>query len=228
MSLAALRKAGWLSSQPASFQDEVLRLGRIRRYEQGATVVSIGDPPGGLIALVEGALAVFIAPGDTGPHFAHLASPGCWFGEGGFFTGGPRRLTLEVTAESVVFHLPLDAMERLAAADPENMRRFGCIALQNIDLCLEAIDTLLIADPKRRIAATLLRCIGESATPRIAMSQSALGRSANASRKVVNRTLGELAEMGLIEPGYAQIVIRDVARLKAFHCGDWPSYKTRE
>lgn len=223
MSFEALRKTGWLSFQPVSFQNEVRRHGRLRRHARGATIMSIGDPPGGLFGLAEGALAVFIAPGDTGPHFAHLASPGCWFGEGGFFTGGPRRLTLEATVDSTVLHLPLDAMERLAAADPENMRRFGCIALHNIDLCLQAIDTLLIADPKRRIAATLLRCLAESDAPRITMSQTALGRSANASRKVVNRTLGELAERGMVEPGYAEIAVRDVAALSAFAVGRKPS-----
>lgn len=211
-----LRNRGWLARQPAEFQEQVLALGRVRRFGRGAMVYSVGDPPGGIFGILQGVLAISIAPGATGPHLAHFARPGAWFGEGAFLTGEPRRIGLLALVDSVLFHLPLDAMERLADGDPETMRRFGQIAMGNIDLCLHAINDLLIADPVARIAATLLRCLGDEASGRVTISQAELGRLSNASRKVVNRALRALAGAGLVQVRYAEIAVLDPGALADF------------
>lgn len=211
-----LRAHGWLSHQPATLQDQVLAMGRIRRYPRGSMVYCLGDPPGGIFGILNGSIAVTIAPGSTGPHLVHLATPGWWFGEGCFLTGQPRRIGLEASVDSALFYLPLEAMERLAAADPENIRRFSHISMMNIDLSLRVIDGLLMPDPDRRIAATLVRCVGTEPQGTIEISQTALGRIANASRKVVNRALARLEGEGLVIAGYARITVPDVAALKRF------------
>lgn len=214
----ALAMRGWLSLQPESFRAAVLATGQPRRFGKGATIYAQGDAPGGIYGLIDGAVSVTIAPGRTGPHVAHLASPGDWFGEGSFLTGEPRRVSLEAVTDSALFHLPLDAMERLAT-DPGNIRRFGQIAMLNIDLALHVIDDLLISDTDRRIAATLLRALGGRTQGSVALSQADLGRLANASRKLVNGALRRFAARGWVETGYSTLEVTNAAALRAFATG---------
>ena len=75
-------------------------------------------------------------------------------------------------------------MERMAAEDSANIRRFAQIAINNIDLALHVISDLMIAQPERRIAAVLARTAGTQHEPVIRVSQAELGRLANASRKL--------------------------------------------
>lgn len=211
-----LRSQGWLSQQPEAFATAVLQQGHLRRFANGARVFSVGDPAGGAYAIVSGVVAISIAPGATGPHLVHYGSPGWWFGEGGFLTGRPRMLGVDAIGDCQLFHLPLEAMERLAARDPANIRRFGQIAMVNIGLALTVIDGLLEPDPARRIAASLCRCLGAAPSGSVRISQAELGQISNVSRKVVNRVLREFGQRGWLSVGYGRIEVREARALRDF------------
>lgn len=210
-----LRTKGWLSFQPGEVQDAILDNGREQVFEAGKTIFAVGDPPGGCYALLQGQLAVSIAPSDRGPNIAHVASPGTWYGEGACLSRGPRRISLQPVIQSTVFHLPLSAMDRLIAEDAEWIRRFAQMLLVNLDLALHAVDDLLIEEPSRRVAAVLVRCLGSERPAELALAQSELGRLSNVSRKVVNRILGTFAERGWIRQGYGKIEVADISALRA-------------
>lgn len=210
---------GWLSRQPKPFQDAVYGSGQIRRFGRGASIYLQGDAPGGIYGVIRGAVAVTIAPGPTGPHLGHLASPGEWFGEGSFLTGEARRIGLEAATDATLLHLPLEAMERMAASDPSSVRRFAQIAMLNIDLTLRVIDDLLIPQADRRVAAVLARLVGERDHGAVHLSQAELGLVANASRKVVNGALGRFAGRGWVIRGYSAIEIVDAKGLRTFADG---------
>lgn len=112
--------------------------------------------------------------------------------------------------------LPLYVMERMAIEDPAAIRRFAQIAVANVDLALAAVSDLMISQPERRIAAVLVRSAGTYSEPVVRVSQSELGRLANASRKLVNKALHLFAGSGWVEPGYNAIKIQDVQALKKF------------
>jgi CRP/FNR family cyclic AMP-dependent transcriptional regulator len=212
----ALASNGWLSLQTAAFRHAVLAEGQVRHFSRGDTVFLQGDPPGGVFGIIAGSVAVRIAPGPTGPHLGHIASPGAWFGEGGFLTGEPRRVTLEAATDAVLFHLPLDAMERLATTHAGRERRFARLAMLNIDLALRVIDDLLIPQADRRVAASLLRCLPDPGRGVLHLSQAELGQIANASRKVVNRTLAAFEDRGWVTRGSSTIEIADAGALRRF------------
>lgn len=209
-----LRTRGWLSLQARDVQDAVLALGREQNVEAGRTVFSVGDPAGGCYAILRGQVAVSIAPGVHGPNIAHIARPGTWYGEGAFISRGPRRVSLQAVVDSVLFHLPLDVMDRLAAEDPEWTRRFAQMLMVNLDLALHAIDDLLIEDPSRRIAAVLLRCLGDEPSGTLSIAQAELGRLSNTSRKVVNRVLRSFAERGWVRQSYGRIEVCDPSAMQ--------------
>ncbi len=216
MAEQVLSRQGWLSRQPEDFQRLVFEESQLQQFESGASIYVQGDPPGGIYGLAAGAFAISIAPGDGGPYLAHLGAVGTWIGEGPFITGESRRVELAAATQCVVLNLPLHAMERMAAQDSMAIRRFAQISISNLDVALNVISDLMIAQPERRIAAVLLRSAGAAHEPVVRVSQSELGRMANVSRKLVNKALRQFGEPGWVEPGYNAIKIRDAQALKAF------------
>lgn len=214
-----LSRHGWLARQPKDFQRQVLAESQLQHFECGAPVYHLGDPPGGIYGVASGAVGISIAPGEGGPYLAHLGTAGYWIGEGPFLTGEPRRVELMAMSRCVLLNLPLHVMERMAAEDPMNIRRFAQIAISNVDLALRVIGDLMIAQPERRIAAVLVRSAGPQQKPMVRVSQAELGRMANASRKLVNKALHNFAGLRWVEPGYNAITIHDVQALGQFAAG---------
>lgn len=211
-----LLERGWLSTQPRPLQDAILERLRLEVFPPRTAVYLMGDPPGGIYGLIRGDLAVTIAAGSSGPHLAHLAMPGAWFGEGPFITGKPRRVGLETVTDAVLAHLPLREMERLASGDAEVMRAIAQIAMLNIDVALLTVEDLLIDAPARRVAAVLWRSAGGQPGRVIPMSQAELGRLANASRKYTLAALHQLIALGLVRQGYNRIEVLDPDALRRF------------
>ena len=99
---AIVSREGWLSFTPPPFRQTVLARCKLQALKAGATIYSVGDPPGGMYGLVRGSFALSIAPGERGPYVAHFARPGTWFGEAAAFTEQPRRIGLAVTRDAKV------------------------------------------------------------------------------------------------------------------------------
>lgn len=220
MQLNRLRNFGWLSTLTRERQDAVLDAGRIQSYRRGTEIIRVGDPPGGPYAVLDGEIAVSIAPHLSGPVIVHLATPGWWIAEGAFLTRNERQLGLTAKQDSTLFYLPLDALERLAADDPEWIRLVGQMLMLNVGVTFRTIGDLLIPEPKRRVASTLLRCIGQESSGTVTVSQLELGHMTNTSRKVVNRVLADLAERGLVSQSYGRIEVISAAGLRAYADGE--------
>ena len=78
---------------------------------------------------------------------------------------------------------------------------------------------LLIRNPARRIAATLLRVSPEAdagASVTVVVSQEQFGEMANAARDVVNRTLKRFQTLGWVSIGYSAITIHAAGDLARF------------
>ena len=151
---------GWLSFTPPAFRQIVLDRCKLLEFRAGATIYSVGDPPGGMYGLVTGNFDLSIAPGERGPYIAHLAQPGTWFGEAAAFTEQPRRIGLAVSRDTEALHLPLPAIREIVAADPGAWRFFGLAAIAHYDVAIGAADDLLIRDHVKRSIAVLLRLGG--------------------------------------------------------------------
>ena len=115
---AIVSREGWLSFTPPPFRETVLARCKLQAHKAGAMIYSVGDPPGGMYGLAAGSFAISIAPGERGPYVAHFARLGTSFGEAAAFTEQPRRISLVVTRDSEVLHLPLAAIREIVAADP--------------------------------------------------------------------------------------------------------------
>ena len=88
----------------------------VAAFRAGATIYSVGDPPGGMYGLVSGKFAISIAPGERGAHIAHFARSGTWFGEAAAFTEQPRRIgSPMVCSEQSIGQLARSLISRLVS-----------------------------------------------------------------------------------------------------------------
>jgi CRP-like cAMP-binding protein len=173
---------------------------------------------GGIYGVVAGIMSVDSSPGHAAPLLMHIGIPGMWTGEGCFFTRQPRRIELRAIVDTCMMHLPLEAMDQMAARDPHTIRNFAQILMMNVDTLLRVVHDLQQRDASRRIAAVLWR-VSPGATP-IPLSQTELGTMANASRKQVNAALQRFEAQGWLENGYRSIVLIKIAELRRFAAGE--------
>src|SRR5271166_573417 len=218
---AIVSREGWLSFAPPPFRRIVLDRCKLEEAGAGATIYSVGDPPGGMYGLVRGSFALSIAPGERGPYVAHFARPGTWFGEAAAFTEQPRRISLAVTRDSKALHLPLSAIREIVAADPGAWRFFGLASILHNDVAIGAADDLLIRDHVKRCVAVLLRLGGcryltppGSSPIEVDVSQEDFAALTNLARTTAGTVLRTFEASGYLKVSYRriQILVPDALR----------------
>lgn len=210
---------GWLSERPRAFRAEVLRRAALVRFAAGEVVFRFGDPPGGIYGMAGGIITMTTAPRTELPRLIHLGDPGTWTGEACFVTREPRRVEVRAFVDTAMMHLPLGAMDEMAAADPGVARHFARILVDSIDILIRVAHDLQKGDATRRVASVLQRFAAIADEP-IPLSQAELGVLANASRKQVNAVLQRLAAAGCVQTTYRSVRIVDAKALQRLAAED--------
>lgn len=206
---------GWLAHVHAALRVAVLARCSLLRFAPGQPVFRYADPPGGIYGLVAGTVTANGAPPGSTPRLVNIGTPGAWTGEGCFITGQARRGEIRALSETRMMHLPLDAMEQIAAQDPRAVRAFCLIAIFTFDTMLRIVHDLQKRHASRRIAAVLQRSASTSPIS-LALSQSDLGVMANASRQQVNAAMQRFASAGWVRCTYRSMTILDPVALRAY------------
>jgi len=130
-------------------------------------------------------------------------------------TGQPRRGELRALGETWMMHVPLDAMEEIAARDPSAARAFGIISILAIDVLIRVVHDLQKRDASRRIASVLQRAawLGNTSIP---LSQADLGVMANASRQQVNAAMQLFSDAGWLKHNYRSIIVLNPQALRQY------------
>lgn len=204
---------GWLARMPEAFRTQLLQNALLLKFEPGQVIFRPGDPIGGIYGLVAGSVSVNTAPLEHTPQLIHIAVPGGWTGEDSFMTRQPRRIELSALTKALVMHVPLEAMEKMAAADPNNIRAFGVISILSADKLLRIVHDLQKKSVSSRIASVLHRVSWDADIP-LSVSQENLGILTNTSRKQVNSVLQRFVKFGWIDIGYRSIAIKNPEALK--------------
>jgi CRP-like cAMP-binding protein len=212
---------GWLSQTPPSFQSAVLDRCRLQSFKRGQAIYMAGDPPGGMFGLVSGGVGISIAPGESGPYFAHLGRPGTWFGEVAAILRQPRRVGLTATRNARMLYLPIEKIDEIVARDSNAWRLFTLVTVNHLEMAIGACDDLMLRDHVKRCIAAVLRLAGcRKASPgaspiEIDASQDDIATLANVARATAGLVLRELEAKGRIAKAYRRIRILDADALRA-------------
>lgn len=204
---------GWLSKMPEAFRKRLLQHAQLVKFDAGQLIFQLGDPAGGIYGMVAGTVIVSTAPPDAKPRLIHIALPGGWTGEDSFLTGQPRRIELVAQSETWAMHVPLETMELMAQADPENIRAFGVISVMASDSLLRIVHDLQKKSVSARIASVLHRMYWTTDVP-VCVSQENLSIIANTSRKQANSIVQQFAAAGWVKTSYRSITVTNPTALR--------------
>jgi CRP/FNR family transcriptional regulator, cyclic AMP receptor protein len=206
-----VRHWGWLSHTPQAFQQAVLDRCLLQEFKSGTSIYMVGDPPGGMFGLASGHLSVLAGPGARLPY---IVKPGTWLGVTSALTGQPRRISLSVTRQTAVLHLPLTSIHEIVTQNPRACRLFALVTVGHIDLAMGASDDLMIRDHMKRFIAILLRLGGcrlttqpASAPIEVDVNQKDLAGMSNVARTTAGAILRKLEASGHVDLSYRHIRI---------------------
>ena len=238
-SLDRLYARGWFSSQPAEFQQRVLEAAVPRSFERGETIYAMGDPPCGIYGLAEGSIRILLDTRFVDPILVHIAPAGFWIGDFSVIIEAHRRVSVESATPTHFVFIPLPKLKSMIDQSAEDLRRFAEISLQNLRGALYIIENMSIADPKKRVCATILTLAytieeiemiidgGHFNEEVCRVSQSELGEISNTSRQGVNGVLQDLVRQGTVKVGYGSITVVKPQALVAIISGTRANDGTR-
>lgn len=210
---SALAARGWLTRVPAEFREAVLSHIALHTFDRGDWVFEQDKPAGGMWGIASGLTMISIRSDAEPEASAHIFGPGQWTGATALILGSERLHGLKCLAPSQIVFLSSRAFEKITTEIPDAWRWIGAMPAMNIQLAFMAVEDLMIQDPRRRCAATLLRLSGcrgpfRGAMPDdIPLTQEQLGQTMNMSRTVLGEVLRDFEREGAIDRRYKSIQV---------------------
>lgn len=215
-------RRGWLADQNRRIRDIVLRSARLAEWGSGDFLFHAGDAAGGIYGVVAGGVGIHLptATGDT--VLTHIGRCGTWFGYGPLVRGRRRSMTFSVIEAAWIMHVPLASLQKIAQQSPDHQHAVLSISEYGMDVATRVVETLLIRNTERRIAAIILRIaphpddVASGDPDQIGLTQTQLAEMANAQRQVVNRGLRRMEAKGWLALSYGRIVLRNRVAMQGF------------
>jgi CRP-like cAMP-binding protein len=214
-----LKSGRWFRGLPEDFQDELLLRGVIRTLADGEVLFQRGDPPGGIFAVLEGAIRVTATTESGKEALLTLSEPPSWIGEIAVFDGQPRTHDGIADGETRVLHVPQESLAQLLDAQPRLWRDLGLLVTQKLRLAFLALEdnaTLPLAQRLARRLAWMAAGYGDwhGRTAReLTVSQEELALMLSSSRQSVNQCLKDYEQRGLVKVTYGRIEVLDLDAL---------------
>jgi CRP-like cAMP-binding protein len=207
-----LLKSGWLAERPPEVRAEILSRCRVLLAKPGSFLRLAGDDPGGIYGIASGGIGIQLPLSTEEQALVHISRRGAWFGYSLTAKNTPWPMSYLVMEPSVLLHLPLAQLREIEATRPWMQPHLNVLVDYSLTRAIANVTNLMIRNPTRRIAASLLRIAPEDENgtpPRIAISQEQLGEIANAARDVVNRALKQFEDRGWIAVGYRWVSLME-------------------
>jgi CRP-like cAMP-binding protein len=216
-----LETGRWFEKLPEAFKDALLGAGTLRQLARGERLFSRGDPPGGIYAMLDGAIAVSgLEPGGKEALLV-ISEPPSWFGEIAVFDGRPR--THDAVADggpALLLWVQQDALVDVLEAQPQWWRELALLMASKLRLTFLAMEENALFPAATRLARRLVLIAeryGEwrDRTSRVLdVRQEQLAMMLSISRQTANQVLKDLEADGVIAISYGEIEILDIDGLR--------------
>jgi CRP/FNR family transcriptional regulator, cyclic AMP receptor protein len=194
--------------------------------EAGVEVTHAGDELGGIFAMIEGQSQFVTTIGNSGTGITHVGFPGSWWGQGPLL-GMARVGFATARTRCRIGMVPLATLKMYLAKHPAHWEEIAQCYTDLFTLAAGAHVDSIIANHRRRLAATLLR-LGGNRHRRFAVevpdsflfSQEDLAGATGLARNTVGRLLRALAADRLLSQQHGRVRLLDVRRLEALADGE--------
>jgi CRP/FNR family transcriptional regulator, cyclic AMP receptor protein len=221
MSAARLRSGSWFQALPSQLQDELLRLGQLRRIGAGQRLFARGDPPDGLYCVLEGAIRISSVSDEGKEALLTMIEAPHWFGEIALFDGRPRTHDAVAEGPAELLHIEQKALLAVLDDNPAWWRELALLLTQKIRIAFLVLEENALLPAAGRLARRLVNMAegyGEwkdRSRRIIAVPQEQLALMLALSRQTVNQILKQFEAQGVLRLGRGGIEILDIDKLRA-------------
>ncbi|MDP1627151.1 Crp/Fnr family transcriptional regulator [Parvibaculum sp.] len=215
-----LSRSEWFAALPPALAEGIVAEARIRRF-RNQPIYLTGDAPNGLFLLLAGEVRIVHYAGDGSPALLGATNPGTWFGESSMLDGRPRFSDAVAIGEASVLQLAPPAFRKLTEGSAAHYAAFTRLLCEHYRLAIAHIVSTATLPAMTRLAQRLLyfaeeegRSLPGRRAVEFRLSQKDLATTVGISRQTLNGLLKQLETQGLIETGYARIILKKPAALQ--------------
>ena len=207
-----------------------MKSARMERYRRRTQVLAHDRHRRELLVVVSGCLEISSMSAHGRKYVNALLGPGQVAPLVRLLEDVPLPYDYHAHEDSVIIHLPSDAVIAVLDAEPVLWRDVAKLGLQRQRLSIVLLQNQMLNSIHGRVAATLMSLIhfyggqgpgtAEDADgPLVRLSQNDLAAMLGLSRQTINKELGRLVEEGAIDMRYKRIRIVDAERLARIAAG---------
>jgi CRP/FNR family transcriptional regulator, cyclic AMP receptor protein len=200
--------------------DGLIRAVRLKRYESGETVFSMGDSSGFMLAVVTGCVQISIPSADGKEIILAIMKTGDIFGEIGLLDGKERTADARATTAACVAVLDRRDVLKVLESDPKALMNVVTLLCERLRRTTVQVADVALLDVPTRLAKLLVRMVrvadieiaGQHPAV-VSLSQRELGNLVGATRESVNKCLRGWQEAGIVKVDNNRIKITKPAAL---------------
>ena len=208
-----------------------MKSARMERYSRRTQVLAHDRHRRELLVVVSGCLEISSMSSHGRKYVNALLGPGQVAPLVRLLEDVPLPYDYHAHEDSVIVHLPSDAVIAVLDAEPVLWRDVAKLGLQRQRLSIVLLQNQMLNSIHGRVAATLMSLVhfysgqgpgaaeGDDAFPMVRLSQNDLASMLGLSRQTINKELGRLVEEGAIDMRYKRIRIVDAERLAGIAAG---------
>lgn len=205
---------------PEDARAAVLRSGSRVRISSGKLFQSRGARIAALCIIREGKLRLMTIGVDGSVRLTAILGPGQQFNEATLFANTAPPHDAEAVGDTEILVLSKSEFEALAEGYPSIVHALMVSSINRMHHMIEALNDLRALPKSVVLARVLLKnarhiCGGDKENPvDLAVTQEDIAMFLGVTRAYLNKIIGQLSEVGLIEVSYRNIRIRDIAALQ--------------
>lgn len=218
----SLGRNEYLAGLPAAEARELLGLSELRRYADGETVFTQGEPMPGVLVVAQGALKVFQTDGRSKVQVIDFLQPGACAGVDEAFNGGTAASGAEALGQTECWLIPPMPLRLLAARNHAVAVWLSQHLAGKIRHLISLVETLSLHSVPERVAELILDYQARNPGRFLVEFQETQEDSAQrigASREAFSRALRLLADLGLIKNMFPAVRVLDLPLLQRYARG---------
>jgi CRP/FNR family transcriptional regulator len=196
---AALARSHLFSAAPAAALDGLAVAAEFRVLDRGEMLFMAGEPARGLFVVVSGSIRAFRVNAKGREQTIHVESAGATLAEVPVFDDGNYPATAVAEEPSEVLFLSKADVNRFLIANPEVALAALRLMAGRLRRHAELVDSLALKDVGQRLARLLLSEARAQGSRQVDFSNQQLAARVGSVREVISRTLGRLAQSGMID-----------------------------
>ncbi|MFC5496967.1 Crp/Fnr family transcriptional regulator [Caenimonas terrae] len=188
-----------------------------RPLRRGERLFAKGDQPTGMYVVVYGEIRLVARSPARGERLTGVVGAGRSFGEPVMFLEKPAVVDAEAAADSLVLHLPKQAVFDEIERSPLFARRIIASLSQRVESLVNELDRQSTGSARARLIDYLLRSAGRgpgAGAVTLPAAKAAIASHLNLSPEHFSRVLHELVAAGLLQVQGRRITVPDRERLE--------------